>query len=208
MASRRRRGPGQVAQFLAALGVDVAGVNCSLGPARMLEFIAEMHGAEPALRLAAMPNAGLPYRAGERMVYPSAPRYFAERVPQFLAAGALLVGGAVARHRAHPGDACCARRSGAAGGAGCGPAVAAHRYGACLIAGLLGDRGGGPGATGLLEKLRGQVGRQRRGGSAHSFTAAKMLEGARIALEHGADAVNVADSPMAACAWARWRCAC
>jgi homocysteine S-methyltransferase len=29
------------------------------------------------------------------------------------------------------------------------------------------------------------------------FNAAKMLEGARIALEHGADAVNVADSPMA-----------
>ena len=32
-------GPAEVAHILAALGVDVAGVNCSLGPARMLEFI-------------------------------------------------------------------------------------------------------------------------------------------------------------------------
>ena len=86
---------------LAASGADVAGVNCSLGPARLLDFVAEMHAAEPALKLSAMPNAGPPYRAGERMIYPTAPHYFAERVPQFLAQGAALIGGCCGTTPAH-----------------------------------------------------------------------------------------------------------
>ncbi|MCX7707315.1 MAG: homocysteine S-methyltransferase family protein, partial [Anaerolineae bacterium] len=40
-------GPADVAHALARLGVDVAGINCSLGPARIAEFLAEMHAAEP-----------------------------------------------------------------------------------------------------------------------------------------------------------------
>ncbi len=94
-------GPAEVAHALATLGVDVAGINCSMGPARILEFLAEMRGAEPMLRLSAMPNAGLPFRAAERMVYPSSPHYFAERVPQLVAAGACLVGGCCGTTPAH-----------------------------------------------------------------------------------------------------------
>ena len=52
--------PAEVAHALAAAGADVAGVNCSLGPARLLDFIAEMHAAEPGLPLSAMPNAASP----------------------------------------------------------------------------------------------------------------------------------------------------
>ena len=65
--------PSDAARTLAALGADVVGVNCSMGPARVLDFVTEMHRAAPALRLSAMPNAGLPYRAGDRMVYPLRP---------------------------------------------------------------------------------------------------------------------------------------
>ena len=51
---------------------------------------------------------------------------------------------------------------------------------------------------GLLEKLRaGKFVVSVEVDPPRGFSAAKMLEGARIAQEHGADAVNVADSPMA-----------
>ena len=55
-----------------------------------------------------------------------------------------------------------------------------------------------PAPTGLLQKLRvGKFVVSVEVDPPRGFSAAKMLEGARIALEHGADAVNVADSPMA-----------
>ena len=93
--------PAEVAHALAALGVDVAGVNCSVGPARVLEFVGEMHRAEPALRLSAMPNAGFPFRSGERMIYASSPGYFTEHVPLFLDSGVSLIGGCCGTTPAH-----------------------------------------------------------------------------------------------------------
>ena len=161
-------GPAEVAHILAALGVDVAGVNCSLGPARMLEFIAEMHGAEPALRLAAMPNAGLPYRAGERMVYPSAPHYFAERVPQFLEAGTLLVGGCCGTTPAHIQAMRAAldeaaQRNAPDAGLTLQP-IPMVRVSSPAFSETEEEA---PAPTGLLaEAARGQIRRQRRGGSA------------------------------------------
>jgi homocysteine S-methyltransferase len=188
-----------VAHILAALGVDVAGVNCSLGPARMLEFIAEMHRAEPALRLAAMPNAGLPYRAGERMIYPSAPRYFAERVPQFLEAGTLLIGGCCGTTPAHIQamrvalDQAAQRN--ARGAEMVLPPIPMVRVASPAFSEAEEEA---PAPTGILAKLRaGKFVVSVEVDPPRGFSAAKMLEGARIAQAHGADAVNVADSPMA-----------
>jgi methionine synthase / methylenetetrahydrofolate reductase(NADPH) len=189
--------PAEVAHAVASAGADVAGVNCSLGPARLLDFVAEMHAAEPGLKLSAMPNAGLPYRSGERMIYPTAPHYFAERVPQFLAQGAALLGGCCGTTPAH---------------------IEAMREALDTVAGVtqrkeeltplpmvrVSPPGAGvtddeaPEPTQLLQKIRaGQFVVSVEVDPPRGFSAAKMLEGARIALEHGADAVNVADSPMA-----------
>jgi methionine synthase I (cobalamin-dependent)/5,10-methylenetetrahydrofolate reductase len=192
--------PAEVAHMLAALGVDVAGVNCSLGPARMLEFIAEMHRAEPELRLSAMPNAGLPYRAGERMVYPSAPHYFAELVPQFLDTGTYLVGGCCGTTPAHI-HAMRAALDGIAdsrwqmadSALSPVPMIRVSALGALDAA-----EDEAPEPTGLLQKLRaGKFVVSVEVDPPRGFNAAKMLEGARVAKERGADAVNVADSPMA-----------
>lgn len=198
-------GPAEAAHALAALGVEVAGVNCSLGPARILEFLAEMHAAEPGLRLSAMPNAGLPFRAGERMVYPSAPHYFAERVPQLIAAGACLVGGCCGTTPAHVQamrvavEALVDHKSLTADGRppttdGVGaPMVRVSTPGLPDAA-----EDEAPEPTGLLQKLRaGKFVVSVEVDPPRGFSAAKMLEGARIAQERGADAVNVADSPMA-----------
>lgn len=190
-------GPADVAHALARLGADVAGINCSLGPARIAEFLAEMHAAEPALRLSAMPNAGLPFRAGERMIYPSAPHYFAEHVPQFLAAGVALVGGCCGTTPEHIRAMRTALDT-----------VSDRRWKVEEAAPVPMVRVSAPGPTEveeqapeltlLLQKLRaGKFVVSVEVDPPRGFNATKMLEGAAIAKAHGADAVNVADSPMA-----------
>jgi homocysteine S-methyltransferase len=191
-------GPVEVAHALAGLGVEVAGVNCSLGPARILEFLAEMHAAEPALRLAAMPNAGLPFRAGERMIYPSAPRYFADRVPQLIAAGARLVGGCCGTTPAHIQAMRDALPLAPAAPGALGPLAAVPMVRVSSPAPFDAAGEEAPAPTGLLQKLRaGKFVISVEVDPPRGFGAAKMLEGAAIAKAQGADAVNVADSPMA-----------
>jgi methionine synthase I (cobalamin-dependent) len=69
--------PDEVANIASALGAEVAGVNCSLGPQSALEVIDQM-AANTAIRLSAMPNAGLPKFMDGRLVYPATPDYYAE----------------------------------------------------------------------------------------------------------------------------------
>jgi methionine synthase / methylenetetrahydrofolate reductase(NADPH) len=199
--------PADVARRLAASGVDVAGVNCSLGPARLVEFAAEMHRAAPGLQLSAMPNAGLPFRAGERMIYPTSPHYFAERVPQFLAAGVRLLGGCCGTTPGHIHAMRGVLDGLAATGQAEGKTVGERslsdlnplpmvRVAMPGVTDPAGDEA--PTPTGLLQKLRaGRFVVSVEVDPPRGFNAAKMLEGARIAQERGADAVNVADSPMA-----------
>lgn len=86
--------PDDVAKRLARLDVDAIGVNCSGGPAQVLRLIATMHEVAPELPLSAAPNAGWPEQleAG-RVMYPATPAYFGEYTRAFVTAGACLVGG-------------------------------------------------------------------------------------------------------------------
>ncbi len=93
--------PEGVAHALAAAGVDVAGANCSVGPAVVCDVIERMHRAVPTLALSALPNAGFPTRVGGRLAYPSAPDYFAGYVERFRAAGARLIGGCCGATASH-----------------------------------------------------------------------------------------------------------
>jgi methionine synthase I (cobalamin-dependent)/5,10-methylenetetrahydrofolate reductase len=86
--------PAQVAEFLLALQPDVMGVNCSVGPARVLRSIHTLAQHLPqGTLLSAQPNAGWPHRRRERLMYPASPDYFAEYAANFIAAGVSLVGG-------------------------------------------------------------------------------------------------------------------
>lgn len=192
--------PADVARTLAKLGVDVAGVNCSLGPARLIDFLTEMHEAEPGLRLSAMPNAGLPYRAGDRMVYPSMPHYFAERVPQFTSAGVTLLGGCCGTTPAHTQAMRAALdRAIAQVTPEAGTDLSPLPMVRVTMPGVTDPvEGEAPEPTGLLQKIRaGKFVISVEVDPPRGFSASKMLEGARIAQDRGADAVNVADSPMA-----------
>ena len=73
-------------------GADVVGLNCSVGPAAMLETIERMsHVAH--VRLSAQPNAGRPREIEGRNIYLCSPDYMASYARRFINAGVRLVGG-------------------------------------------------------------------------------------------------------------------
>jgi homocysteine S-methyltransferase len=73
-------------------GADVIGVNCSVGPAAMLETVEAIASVSRA-RLSAQPNAGRPRDVDGRNIYLSSPEYMASYARRFVAAGVRLVGG-------------------------------------------------------------------------------------------------------------------
>jgi len=84
--------PEESVSVLAPLGVDVIGVNCSVGPQKMLEVV-EILNELGIAHISAQPNAGLPRLYGGRFIYFSSPDYFAEYARKFVEAGATIIGG-------------------------------------------------------------------------------------------------------------------
>src|SRR5262245_1651412 len=82
--------PEQFAPALEAQGPDVIGVNCSVGPAPMLETIERIASITRA-RLAAQPNAGRPRDIEGRNIYLSSPEYMASYARRFAQQGVRLV---------------------------------------------------------------------------------------------------------------------
>jgi methionine synthase / methylenetetrahydrofolate reductase(NADPH) len=182
--------PQEVVNELLAMKVDVIGVNCSVGPRRVVDVLSEMRDYAPAeMPLAGQPNAGWPMQVGDRVIYPSSPDYFATYVNEALDAGVRIVGGCCGTTPEH---------------------VRAMRH--ALI-----ERKGKTESVPTLTlprdrtiellppeeptQLARKIGRDfvvsveldpPRG-----LNPAKMLAGARMLKSVGVDAVNVADSPMA-----------
>ena len=112
--------------------------------------------------------------------------------------------------RAHPGDACCARRSGAAGGAGCGSCrCSPSRW--CVSHRRPSRR--------PRRKLRRRPASLRSCARASSWSASRWIRRAASARPRCSKARasprSTAPTPSTwptarwrACAWARWRCAC
>jgi homocysteine S-methyltransferase len=84
--------PEQFAPELERRGADVVGVNCSIGPAPMLETIERIAAATHG-RLSAQPNAGKPRDIEGRNIYLSSPEYMASYARRFVGHGVRLVGG-------------------------------------------------------------------------------------------------------------------
>ena len=99
-ASRYGTTPEDSTRKLEEWGADVVGVNCSVGPAPMLECVERM-ARVTALPLSAMPNAGLPREVDGRNLYLSSPDYMAEYAKRFILAGVKLVGGCCGTTPAH-----------------------------------------------------------------------------------------------------------
>jgi homocysteine S-methyltransferase len=87
------RTPAEVARHLRGLGVQAIGANCSVGSSTLYDVLERMLPEAGGLPPAIQPNAGLPSRIGERLIYLSSPAYMAEYAGRMVEAGARLVGG-------------------------------------------------------------------------------------------------------------------
>jgi len=77
---------------LERLGAQVVGLNCSVGPAAMLDTIERM-ARVATVRLSAQPNAGRPREVEGRNLYLCSPEYMASYARRFISSGVRLVGG-------------------------------------------------------------------------------------------------------------------
>ncbi len=187
---------------LLALDIELVGVNCSVGPAHVLKAMDTYHRTSPGTLLSAMPNAGLPTRVDGRFIYASGPEYFASMVPEFLAAGAVIIGGCCGTTPAHiqaMRQALDTHLAGASGQNGTlqvqeQDEVLGHRF---QVPNLEQEDGELPDSR-LLQKIRsGKFVVSVEVDPPRGMNPAKQIAGARLARERGADAINVADSPMA-----------
>jgi methionine synthase I (cobalamin-dependent)/5,10-methylenetetrahydrofolate reductase len=190
-------GPAKVARMLAEFGTDVIGVNCSGGPAQLFRVLRQMRQAVPEARFSVMPNAGWPEQVGGRIMYPANPDYFGEYARAFCEAGASLIGGCCGTTPRH---IAAMRQAIDQVPGGCGPSI-----GELLIPV---DEEKGETAvrpSPLAQKL---VSKQFivsvEMDPPRGLVANKLLAGASLLAEAGADVINVADSPMARMRMSPW----
>jgi homocysteine S-methyltransferase len=81
----------EIARLAREWGASAVGVNCSDGPMAVLAAVQKM--IPVGLPVMAGPNAGLPRRVDERMVYVSTPEYFGIYARRMIRVGVRLVGG-------------------------------------------------------------------------------------------------------------------
>lgn len=193
-----------VLKHLEELRVEVIGANCSLGPASLLGVMDEFHHASPQAILAAMPNAGLPTRVDGQFTYKSGPEYFASTVPDFLQRGVRVLGGCCGTTPAHIAAMRKALRIDDS-------EIAADTPGGSFTSEpdeILGHpfQNLGPDSLSQEEEPKSALLRKLQAGKfvisvevdpPRGMNPEKQIKGARLARERGADAINVADSPMA-----------
>jgi homocysteine S-methyltransferase len=201
----------RVATVLGDLGVDVLGANCSVGPAMTLDVLEEMipsvrqAGFSPLPFFSAQPNAGLPTRIDNRFFYVSTPDYFADYAIRFAQAGVHLIGGCCGttpRHIAAMRQVLDEHYGGehtqdithpiSQGQSTSRIEVSERPF---EIESLLPQQGT---MTRLQEKLvAGEFVVSVELDPPKGLNPTKILAGAALLQEAGADCINIADSPMA-----------
>jgi homocysteine S-methyltransferase len=178
----------EVVNTLQGLAVDVIGVNCSVGPRRVLDVLAEMREYRAGVELSGQPNAGWPMQVGDRVIYPSSPDYFANYAIEALDLGVRLIGGCCGTTPAHIQAMRTALDARAASSAP--PQISAPPT---RRIDLLPPEE----PTQLARKIGREFVVSVELDPPRGLNPEKMLAGARLLKDAGVDAVNVADSPMA-----------
>lgn len=80
------------ARIATGWGADVIGLNCSVGPAGMLDAVERMAQVTET-PISVLPNAGLPRTVGDRQIYLASPEYMARYARRLIDAGARFIGG-------------------------------------------------------------------------------------------------------------------
>lgn len=205
----------RVVTVLRDLGVDVIGANCSVGPAATLDVLQEMIAkakqetteAQPVQLFSAQPNAGLPTRIGHRFFYMATPDYFAEYARKFAQAGVRLLGGCCGTTPHHIAamrqalDEQYGERADSISSTADTEKIIVVSNGQGSSPRLLEDEIILPQegyTTRLQEKLKaGKFVVSVELDPPKGLNPAKILAGAALMKEAGADFINIADSPMA-----------
>ncbi|HEX8830124.1 MAG TPA: bifunctional homocysteine S-methyltransferase/methylenetetrahydrofolate reductase, partial [Longimicrobium sp.] len=180
-----------VAERLSALGVEVVGLNCSVGPSAMLVATDAMLAATDR-PLIMQPNAGLPRDVDGRTIYMASPEYMATYTARLIRKGVRFVGGCCGTTPEHISRMAGALRMLSPAQA---PRVSVHA----------------PEADGrALEPVplaeRSEWGRKLAAGEflttveivpPRGVNPEAMLDGVRLLKEAGVDGVNVPDGPRA-----------
>ncbi len=74
-------------------GADLAGLNCGVGPKGARDILARASAAGLPGPFSVFPNAGFPERLDDRLVWPSSPAYFGRTLAACADLGARLLGG-------------------------------------------------------------------------------------------------------------------
>ena len=187
--------PMKVARTLHDAGADVIGVNCSGGPAQLLRLLKQMRHAVPNGRFWVKPNAGWPEQVGGRIMYPADPDYFGDYALSFREAGASIVGGCCGTTPLH----IAAMRKALDNS----PTIEPSHITMMPEDEIIETAQEQP--TEFAQKLAAKkfvISVEMdppRGLSTH-----KLLAGASLLAEAGADVINVADSPMARMRMSAW----
>jgi len=189
--------PTKVARVISTAGADVIGVNCSGGPAQLLRILKQMKQAvsDHSAKFWVKPNAGWPERVGGRIMYPADADYFGEYALSFRDAGANIVGGCCGTTPQH----IAAMRE----ALDTNPFVDQSHIAILPQEELTETAKEQP--TKFAQKLTS-------GGFAISvemdpprgLSTHKLLAGASLLADAGADVINVADSPMARMRMSAW----
>ena len=188
--------PAKVAKMLAEWGTDVIGVNCSGGPEQILWILRQMRQNVPQGRFSVMPNAGWPEQVGGRIMYSAAPEYFGEYALAFWQAGANLVGGCCGTTPEHIAAMSQAIQSSSLEKTTLSTPIQ-------LIERVENSPAEKP--TQMAQKLaQGKFIIAVEMDPPRGLSTHKLLAGASLLAEAGADVINVADSPMARMRMSPW----
>ncbi|MCB0100690.1 MAG: bifunctional homocysteine S-methyltransferase/methylenetetrahydrofolate reductase [Anaerolineales bacterium] len=187
--------PAKVAHRLAEAGADVIGVNCSGGPSQLLRILKQMRQAEPNAKFWVKPNAGWPEQVSGRIMYPADADYFGEYAVQFRQAGANIMGGCCGTTPQHIAVMKKALAT--------APAIPVAEISIVDEDEVTAEPAEQP--TQLAQRLANKQFSicvemdPPRGLSTH-----KLLAGASLLQDSGADIINVADSPLARMRMSAW----
>jgi homocysteine S-methyltransferase len=189
--------PTNVARTLYEVGADVIGANCSGGPAQLFRILGQMNQAVPDSRFIVKPNAGWPEQVGGRVMYSAGPDYFGEYASSFTRLGINILGG------------CC----------GTTPAHIARMRDSInsislqTIKDTIQIMTVAPEQRELVPEQPTQLAGKLASGKfaisvemdpPRGLAPHKIIQGASMLAEAGADVINVADSPMARMRMSPW----
>lgn len=190
--------PAKVAHTLHEAGADVIGVNCSGGPSQLLRILRQMRHTVPDAKFWVKPNAGWPEQVGGRIMYPADADYFGDYALSFCEAGASIVGGCCGTTPAHIASMRAALDKYPEG---CQPPTIEMDTPVEADEGEIVDEA----PSAFAQRLStGQFSVAVEMSPPRGLSTHKLLAGASLLADSGADVINVADSPMARMRMSAW----